>query len=77
MIVLIIYIIFAIINLIICLILTYLDYNDGEAITLRIIGNLLLLTFLSILGTIYFILCLITHFFNEYSDTIILQKKEK
>lgn len=73
MIVLIIYIIFAVINLIICLILTYLDYNDGEAITLRVIGNALLLIFLSILGTIYFI----TRLFDEYGDTIILQKKKK
>ena len=71
--VLIIYIIFAIINLIIYLILTYLDYNDGEAITLRIIGNALLLIFPSILGTIYLIACL----FDEYGDTIILQKKKK
>lgn len=73
MIVLIIYIIFAIINLIICLILTYMDYKDGEAITLEIIGCVLLLTFLSILGTVLFIIRL----FDEYGDTIILQKKKK
>lgn len=72
MIVLIIYIIFAIINIIICLILIYLDYKDGAAITLKVIGNILLLIFLSILGTALFIIRL----FDEYGDTIILQKKK-
>ena len=72
MIILIIYIIFAIINIIICLILTYLDYNNGVAITVRIIGNALVLISLSILGTAYFII----RFFEEYGDTIILQKKK-
>ena len=70
---LIIYIIFAVINIIICSIMTYIDYNNGEAITLEIISIALLLIFLSIVGTLYFIVCV----FNEYSDTIILQKKNK
>jgi hypothetical protein len=72
MIVLIIYIIFAIINIIICSIITYIDYNNGNAITLKIIGIALLLIFLSIFGTIYFIVC----FFDDYGDVIILQKKK-
>lgn len=70
---LIIYIIFAVINIIICSIITYLDYNDGVEITLGIISTALLLIFLSIVGTFYFIVC----FFNEYGDTVILQKKNK
>lgn len=67
------YIVFAIINVIICSIITYIDYNNEIPITLEIIGVALLLTFLSILGTLYFIVC----FFNEYGDVIILQKKIK
>ena len=55
MIILTFYTIFVIINLIICLIITCIDYNNGIAITLKIIGNALLLIFLSILGTLYFI----------------------
>ena len=35
MIILTFYIIFAVINIIICLILAYIDYNNGEAITLE------------------------------------------
>lgn len=35
MIILTFYIIFAIINIIICLILAYIEYNNGEAITLE------------------------------------------
>ena len=67
------YIVFAIINVIICFIITYIDYNNEIPITLEIIGFALLLIFLSILGTLYFIVC----FFNEYGDVIILQKKIK
>lgn len=67
------YIVFAIINVIICSILTYIDYNNEIPITLGIIGFALLLIFLSILGTLYFIV----RFFNEYGDVIILQKKIK
>lgn len=72
MIILTFYIIFAIINIIICSIITYIDYNNGEAITLKIIGIASLLIFLSILGTLYFIIC----FFDDYGDVVILQKKK-
>lgn len=56
MIILIFYIIFAVISIIIYLILAYIDYNNGEAITLEIIGIALLLIALSlsILGILYF-----------------------
>lgn len=66
------YIIFVIINIIICSIMTYIDYNNGIPITLKVIGVALLLIFLSILGTIFFIVCL----FDGYGDVIILQKKK-
>ena len=66
------YIIFVIINIIICSIMTYIDYNNGIPITLKVIGAALLLIFLSILGTIFFIVCL----FDGYGDVIILQKKK-
>ena len=72
MIILTFYTIFAIINLIICLIIICIDYNNGIAITLKIIGNALLLIFLSILGTLYFIV----RFFDANGDVIILQKKK-
>ena len=72
MIILTFYTIFAIINLIICLIIICIDYNNGIAITLKIIGNALLLIFLSILGTLYFIV----RFFDVNGDVIILQKKK-
>ena len=72
MIILTFYTIFAIINLIICLIIICIDYNNGIAITLKIIGNALLLIFLSILGTLYFIV----RFFVVNGDVIILQKKK-
>nr|DAR23089.1 MAG TPA: hypothetical protein [Caudoviricetes sp.] len=72
MIILTFYTIFVIINIIICLIITCIDYNNGIAITLKIIGNALLLIFLSILGTLYFIV----RFFDVNGDVIILQKKK-
>lgn len=52
--------------------MTYIDYNNGIPITLKVIGAALLLIFLSILGTIFFIVCL----FDGYGDVIILQKKK-
>ena len=67
------YIIFVIINIIICFIIIYIDYNNGCLITLKTICNALLLIFLSILGTLYFIIC----FINKHGDMIILQKKNK
>lgn len=67
------YIVFVIINIIICSIITYIDYNNGYPITLKIIGITLLSIFLSILGTLYFIVC----FFDNYGDIVILQKKNK
>lgn len=67
------YIIFAIINVIICGVLIYYDYNIGVPITLGIIGRLLFLISISILGTLYFIVC----FFDTYNTLVILQKKIK
>lgn len=66
------YIIFAIINVIICGVLIYYDYNIGVPITLGIIGRLLFLISISILGTLYFIVC----FFDTYNTLVILQKKK-
>ena len=66
------YIIFAIINIIICVILIRHDYNIGVPITLGDISLLLFLIFMSILGTLYFIVC----FFDVYGDIVILQKKK-
>lgn len=66
------YIIFAIINVIICGVLIYHDYNIGVPITLGDISLLLFLIFMSILGTLYFIVC----FFDVCGDIVILQKKK-
>ena len=72
MIILIFYIIFVIINIIICGVLIYHDYNIGVPITLSIIGRLLFLIFMSILGTLYFIVC----FFDICGDIVVLQKNK-
>lgn len=72
MVVLIIYILFAIINIIICSILTYIDYNDGIEITLGNICVIFSIVIFSLFGTIW----LIINFLNKYSDIIILQKKK-
>ena len=70
--VLIFYILFAIINIIVCSILTYLDYNDGVEITLGNICTIFSIVIFSLFGTIW----LIINFLNKYSDIIILQKKK-
>ena len=70
--ILIFYIIFAIINVIICGVLIYHNYNIGVPITLGIIGRLLFLVSISILGTLYFIVC----FFDTCGNLVILQKKK-
>lgn len=72
MVVLIIYILFAIINIIVCSILTYIDYNDGVEITLGNIYTLFSIVIFSLFGTIWIIII----FLNKYSDIIILQKKK-
>ena len=72
MVILIIYIIFAVINIIICSILTYFDYNDGIEITLGNICVIFSIVIFSLFGTIW----LIINFLNKYSDIIILQKKK-
>ena len=72
MVILIIYIIFAVINIIICSILTYFDYNDGIEITLGDIYTIFSITIFSLFGTIW----LIINFLNKYSDIIILKKKK-
>lgn len=73
MIVLIIYIIFAVINIIIGLILNYIDYNKGKAITLKDIYMILLSASVSIFGTILYIVYIL----NLYSNVVILLKKKK
>lgn len=72
MIILIIYLIFAVINIIIGSIITYIDYSEGEPITLGIIGTILASAILSIFGTV----CFIASILDKYSDVVILQKKK-
>lgn len=73
MIILTFYIIFAVINIIICLILAYIDYNNGEAITLENICVILGYVVFSFLGTAF----IIVHTLHEHKDMVILQKKIK
>ena len=73
MIVLIIYIIFAIINIIVCSILTYIDYNNGEEITLGNIFAVLGLIICSFFGTTFLLLSIL----DECSDIVVLKKKKK
>lgn len=67
-----IYILFAVINIIICSILTYIDYNNGIAITLGDIFNIFIIIIFSLLGTIWIIISIL----NRYNDIVILQKKK-
>lgn len=73
MIILTFYIIFAVINIIICLILVYINYNNGEAITLENICVILGYVVFSFLGTAF----IIVHTLHEHKDMVILQKKKK
>ena len=73
MIILTFYIIFAIINIIICLILAYIEYNNGEAITLENVCVILGYVAFSFLGTAF----IIVHTLHEHKDMVILQKKKK
>lgn len=73
MIVLIIYILFVVINIIICSILSYIEYNNGEKITLGDICTILGIIVFSLLGTIWIIISIL----EEYSDIVIFQKKKK
>ena len=73
MIILTFYITFAIINIIICLILAYIEYNNGEAITLENICVILGYVVFSFLGTAF----IIVHTLHEHKDMVILQKKKK
>lgn len=73
MIILTFYIIFAITNIIICLILAYIEYNNGEAITLENICVILGYVVFSFLGTAF----IIVHILHEHKDMAILQKKKK
>ena len=70
--VLIIYILFAILNIIICSILAYIDYHNGEEITLGTIYIILGTAVFSLFGTIWIIISIL----DEYSDVVILQKKK-
>ena len=67
-----IYILFTIINIIICSILTYIDYNNGIAITLGDIFNIFIIVIFSLLGTIWIIISIL----NRYNNIVILQKKK-
>ena len=73
MIILTFYITFAIINIIICLILAYIEYNNGEAITLENICVILGYVAFSFLGTAF----IIVYTLHEHKDMVILQKKKK
>lgn len=72
MVILIIYIIFAVINIIIGLILNYINYNKGKPITLNDIYMILLSASVSIFGTMLYIVYIL----NLYSNVVILQKKK-
>lgn len=69
----IIYILFVVINIIICSILIYIEYNNGEKITLGDICTILGIIVFSLLGTIWIIISIL----EEYSDIVIFQKKKK
>ena len=69
----IIYILFVVINIIICSILIYIEYNNGEKITLGDICTILGIIVFSLLGTIWVIISIL----EEYSDIVILKKKRK
>lgn len=69
----IIYILFVVINIIICSILIYIEYNNGEKITLGDICTILSIIVFSLLGTIWIIISIL----EEYSDIVIFQKKKK
>lgn len=72
-IVLIIYILFVIINIIICSIFIYIDYNNGEGITLGNIFAVLGLIICSFFGTTFLLLSIL----DECSDIVVLKKKKK
>lgn len=65
------YILFVIINIIMCSILTYIDYNKGKEITLGDICVILCLIVSSLFGTIWIIISIL----DEYRDIVILKKK--
>ena len=69
----IIYIIFVIINIIICSICIYMDYNNGEEITLGNIFAVLGLIICSFFGTTFLLLSIL----DECSDIVVLKKKKK
>lgn len=69
----IIYILFVIINIIICSICIYMDYNNGEGITLGNICSILSLIVFSLFGTIFIIISIL----DECSDIVVLKKKKK
>lgn len=68
MIVLIIYILFVVINIIICSILSYIDYNNGEKITLGDICIIFNIIVFSLFGTIWLIISIL----DGYGDVVIL-----
>lgn len=69
----IIYILFVIINIIICSICIYMDYNNGEGITLGNIFAVLGLIICSFFGTTFLLLSIL----DECSDIVVLKKKKK
>lgn len=73
MIILTIYLIFAVINIIIGSILAYIDYNKGKAITLQIIITILYSSLSSLFGTIMYIVIIL----DENNDMIIFQKSKR
>lgn len=70
---LIIYIIFIIINLIICSILTYSDYKNYTAITVSDIVIYIGICLLSFIGTTLFVF----NFIDNCRDFVVFQRKKK
>ncbi len=68
-----IYITFAIINLIVCFLLTYNDYKNYVAITVEDILMDLTMIVSSFVGTVLIILSI----WNCYGDKVIIQRKRK
>lgn len=69
----IIYILFVIINIIICSICIYMDYNNGVEFTLGNIFAVLGLIICSFFGTTFLLLSIL----DECSDIVVLKKNKK
>ena len=68
-----IYITFVIVNIIICSILTYIDYKNYTEITVSDIVIDFVVSAFSFMGTTLFLVCA----WDYYSDKVIIQRKRK